>query len=170
MEADMRTMMVNWALVATVMFVSADRVAAQQVAAPSCPTTVAAEFAGWSKPASVASGGVLPIGPVGRLALKPSAGVSFEVTPAKAPAAETFSGVVRFDVAKAGTYRVALGGAAWIDVVQSGKVLTSTAHAHGPACSPIKKMVDFMLPAGRYALQLSGAKTAELPVSITTIR
>ncbi|MES3081389.1 hypothetical protein [Sphingomonas faeni] len=78
--------------------------------------------------------------------------------------------MVRFDVAKAGTYRVALGGAAWIDVVQSGKVLTSAAHAHGPACSPVKKMVDFVLPAGRYALQLSGAKTAELFVSVTTIR
>jgi len=26
------------------------------------------------------------------------------------------------------------------------------------------------LPAGRYALQLSGAKTAELSVSVTTIR
>ena len=166
----MRTTMVNWAFVATVMFVSADRVAAQQAAASPCPTTVAAEFAGWSKPASVAPGGVLPIGPVGRLALKPSAGVSFEVTPAKAPAAETFSGVVRFDVAKAGTYRVALGGAAWIDVVQSGKVLTSTAHAHGPVCSPVKKMVDFVLPAGRYALQLSGAKTPDLAVSITAIR
>lgn len=166
----MRTTMAGWVLMATVMFVSADRVAAQQAAAPSCPATVAAEFAGWSKPASVASGGVLPIGSVGRLALKPSTGVSFEVTPAKASAADTFSGVVRFDVAKAGKYRVALGGAAWIDVVQSGKVLTSTAHAHGPVCSPIKKMVDFVLPAGRYALQLSGAKTAELSVSITTIR
>ncbi len=166
----MRTTMAGWALVATVMFVSADRVAAQQAAAPPCPATLAAEFAGWSKPASVAPGGVLPVGSVGRLALKPSAGVSFEVTPTKAPAADTFSGVVRFDVAKAGTYRVALGGAAWIDVVQSGTVLTSTAHAHGPVCSPVKKMVDFALPAGRYALQLSGAKTAELSVSITTIR
>lgn len=166
----MRTTMAGWVLVATTMVVAADRVEAQQAAASPCPTTVAAEFAGWSKPASVAPGGVLPIGPVGRLALKPSAGLSFEVTPTKAPAADTFLGVVRFDVAKAGTYRVGLGGAAWIDVVQSGKVLPSTAHAHGPVCSPMKKMVDFALPAGRYALQLSGAKTAELSVSVTTIR
>ncbi|MES3081388.1 hypothetical protein [Sphingomonas faeni] len=71
----MRTTMASWVLVATVMFVSADRVAAQQAGAPSCPATVATEFAGWSKPASVAPGGVLPIGSVGRLALKPSAGV-----------------------------------------------------------------------------------------------
>ncbi|WP_380778714.1 hypothetical protein [Sphingomonas sp. R86520] len=166
----MRVTMMGWALVALTTLAAADRVDAGQAAAPPCPAIVSAEFAGWSKPVSVAPGGMLAIGAVKRLALKPSGGVSFEVAPAKRPATDTFSGVVRFNVAKAATYRVALAGPAWVDVVQGGKVLTSLAHAHGPACSPVKKMVDFMLPAGRYALQLSGAKTSDLAVSITMIR
>lgn len=167
----MRMKTAGWALaVVTTMIVPAGMVHAGQAAAPPCPATIAAEFAGWSKPASIASASALAIGQVGRLALTPSTDAKFEVTPTKPPATGTFSGVVRFDVAKAGTYRVALGGPLWIDVVQGGKALTSVAHAHGPACSPVKKMVDFALPAGRYALQLSGAKTPDALVSITTIR
>ena len=71
-----------------------------------------------------------------------------------------------FQVARAGTYRVALGTSAWIDVVRAGRALPSQAHGHGPACTGIRKIVDFRLTPGRYVLQLSGTMATTLPVLI----
>lgn len=65
---------------------------------------------------------------------------------------------------RAGTYRVALGAPAWIDLLADGEPLASTGHGHGPACTGVAKTVDFRLQPGRYVLQLSGASQAETTV------
>lgn len=70
---------------------------------------------------------------------------------------EGHGGTLTLTVTAAGTYRIALGGRAWIDLVQSGTPLVSSAHGHGPACSGIHKIVDFRLEPGSYAVQLSGS-------------
>ena len=59
------------------------------------------------------------------------------------------------EIAEAGTYGVAIDQGAWIDVAQNGTALSSAAHGHGPACSTIRKIVDFRLAPGRYTLTLS---------------
>ncbi|OYY65388.1 MAG: hypothetical protein B7Y49_06560 [Sphingomonas sp. 28-62-11] len=69
-------------------------------------------------------------------------------------------------VANPGSYTLALGNAAWIDVASSGSTLVSTGHGHGPACSGIRKMVTFDLLPGRYAMRLSGMKTATIEMAI----
>ncbi len=53
--------------------------------------------------------------------------------------------------------------------MQAGKSLSSVAHAHGPDCTGVRKMVDFRLSPGAYILQLSGATEASLPVMIVRL-
>lgn len=74
--------------------------------------------------------------------------------------------LLSFTVAKAGVYQIGLGSGAWIDVVSGGKALGSVAHGHGPICTGLRKIVDFELAPGRYALQLSGIKAATIRVMI----
>ena len=57
-------------------------------------------------------------------------------------------------------------GNAWVDVVRAGRALASSAHGHGPACTGIRKIVDFRLQPGRYVLQVSGGTSASVPVLI----
>ena len=78
-------------------------------------------------------------------------------------------GLVGFSVTEAGTYRVALGSGAWIDVVRGGKAAASTAHGHGPACSGVRKTVDFPLTPGRYILQIAGNGTPSIAVMVTRL-
>jgi hypothetical protein len=59
-------------------------------------------------------------------------------------------------ITEAGTYGVALDQAAWIDVAPTGAAaLHPNGHGHGPACSSIRKIVDFQLQPGRYTITLS---------------
>ncbi len=71
-------------------------------------------------------------------------------------AAEVPTGqAVSNEIAEAGTYGFAPSIGAWIDVARGGQVLQSTAHGHGPACSSIRKIVDFRLEPGSYTITLS---------------
>lgn len=69
---------------------------------------------------------------------------------------------VALEIADAGTYGVALATAAWIDVMRGAEVLRSTDHSHGPACSGIRKIVDFRLAPGRYTIRLSRTDAARV--------
>ena len=132
-------------------------------AAAPCPATAAplpAELAGWSPMALVSATPKgdqrLTIGQGATAALRPSPLVKLAAPASHPPTPDTTSGVFAFTVAAPGRYRVALGAGAWIDVVQGGKALPSVAHAHGPACSPVHKMVDYDLRPGSYRLQVVG--------------
>ena len=83
-----------------------------------------------------------------------------------APKPGTFLGGFPVSIAKAGTYRIALSHGAWIDVVGPNGAATSTAHAHGPACSGIAKIVSFDLTPGTWQLQVSDAKGPNLAVMV----
>lgn len=74
--------------------------------------------------------------------------------------------VASFRVAKAGIYQIGLSNGAWIDVVRGGKVLASSKHGHGPACTGLRKMVSFALTPGTYTLQLASMPAAEMRVMI----
>ena len=66
------------------------------------------------------------------------------------------------DVKKAGRLVVALDGGAWIDLVHEGAVVKSATHGHGPACSGIRKMVEFDVTPGRYLLQIVNAPSDKI--------
>ena len=71
-------------------------------------------------------------------------------------------------ITEAGTYGVALDQAAWIDVARGGASLNSNGHGHGPACSSVRKIVDFQLQPGRYTISLS--RTQAQTVRLLVIR
>ncbi len=127
-------------------------------------------LAGWTaRPAMLAADAPLMPGTPARAGLQPMSAGDFPLPPERAPGAQSFGAILAFAVPKAGTWRVALSAAAWIDVVTDGERVTSTTHGHGPACSGIRKMVDFPLGAGRYTLQISNADADSIDVMIARV-
>jgi hypothetical protein len=134
-------------------------------------------LSGWTdhsafKAASESAGlgaAVLPIGKAVDLALLPTPSVRYALPPEKPGASVSNGGLVGFAVDRPGTYRVALGSAAWIDVVRDGAAAASIAHGHGPACSGIRKMVEFALEPGSYVLQIAGSESPNVRLLITPL-
>ena len=86
----------------------------------------------------------------------------YGIAPDRKPDVYKFGGMIPIDVKKPGRLTVALDAGAWIDLVRDGKVVKSTTHGHGPACSGIRKMVEFDVTQGRYLLQIVNAPTASI--------
>lgn len=118
--------------------------------------------------AAAASPPVIPIGHGVRATLVPTTQVTL-AAPTGHAKPDASAGVFAFDVAAAGRYRVALGAGAWVEVIAAGKPVASAAHGHGPACSPVRKMVDYDLQPGRYLVQLTDSSTATLPLMIARL-
>lgn len=149
-------------------------------AAPVCPRDaepVPATMASWADrkaltaaldEASLGSA-VLAPGVAVDLALASTPAVSYVLRPSHPGGSVSHGGMLTFTVDSAGTYRVAIGSGAWIDVVANKTSLESVAHGHGPNCSGIRKMVDFALQPGAYVLQIAGNGTATLPVLIAKL-
>ncbi len=89
-----------------------------------------------------------------RLAKK--AEVTFVLQPEKPGGSVSYSGLFAFTVETAGEYTVALGAAAWIDVLEDGKAMEPSTFGHGPECTTIRKMVTFALKPGVHVLQVAG--------------
>lgn len=91
------------------------------------------------------------------LSLHRAESLRYWAAPERKPDVHKFGGMVPIKVEKAGRLVVALDAGAWIDLVRDGAVVKSAAHGHGPACSGIRKMVEFDVAQGRYLLQISNA-------------
>lgn len=132
--------------------------AAQAASPPSQPTAPVRAPA----PACDARDAALPSGllawrtpgPVGETV---APGVAVILSPAVA---------VTVEIAEAGTYGVAIDQGAWIDVARDGRVLASIGHGHGPACSTIRKIVDFALVRGRYTITFNRAQGTMLQLLV----
>ncbi len=149
-------------------------------AQPVCPRDAAPippEFAGWTsrKPmtAAVDSASLantsLASGAAIDLALAPTPAVTYALRPSRPGGSVSHGGMAIVTIGEAGTYRVAIGSAAWLDIVKDGASLESVGHGHGPACSGIRKMVDFALKPGSYVLQIVGNGSATLPLTIVKL-
>lgn len=147
--------------------------------APKCDAMVAppAELAGWVKrdgasAATDAAGlakAVLVPGTGVDAALSQTSALHYVVRPEKPGGSVSYGGMFAFTIAEAGTYRVALGSGAWIDVLQGTTAQVSVAHGHGPDCTGVRKMVDFKLEPGSYTLQLAANGSPTLPLLITRL-
>nr|WP_232473974.1 homogentisate 1,2-dioxygenase [Sphingomonas sp. MA1305] len=132
-------------------------------------------LSGWTTPTPVKAGTraavatPLPIGVAAAVGLARSTDVALAAPAHKPAAPATSGGLLAISVPTAARYRVALGAAAWIDLIRDGRPLASTAHAHGPACSTIRKMVDFDLTPGRYLLQIVGSAAPTVTVKIARL-
>ena len=143
-------------------------------AAPSCPATpvLPPELADWSRDASsktiYAFGDDLgadwsSLGAARTaLPLHRFESLRYGVAPERKPDVHKFGGMIPIEVKKAGRLIVALDAGAWIDLVREGTVVKSVTHGHGPACSGIRKMVEFDVTPGRYQLQIVNAPSASI--------
>lgn len=143
-------------------------------AAPSCPTApvLPPELAGWSRDAEsktiYAYGDDLGAGwsPLGAartaLPLHKFESLRYGIAPERQPDVHKFGGMIPIEVKKPGRLIVALDAGAWIDLVRDGAVVKSVTHGHGPACSGIRKLVEFDVAQGRYQLQIVNAPTASI--------
>jgi hypothetical protein len=164
------------AALGALLVVSATPALAQETAADAQCATIRPAFprgfAGWSTRVPLAAGMVTrnaPVLAIGRGADLRLAGADRftpAATPGKVADADALAGLALFQIARAGTYRVALGSGAWVDVVRGGRALAASAHGHGPMCTGIRKIVDFHLTPGRYVLQITGSRDATVPVLI----
>lgn len=138
------------------------------------PVKPEGELAAWAQPSTLHAAGngkalasaSLAIGQAARVELLETPSVHYALRPEKPGGSVSYGGMIRVSVAEAGTYRVALGSGAWIDMVADGKAAVSTAHGHGPECTGIRKIVNFALEPGDYTLQIAANGTAETTVLV----
>src|ERR1700761_6791847 len=154
---------------AAIFFALTIAIAPGVAAAQACTQTdagLAAPFQAWTSKASLASAtkpdqigaDIASEGQTFDVALHPVSEITWAATPQK-PAAN-FGGMLELKPSVAGTYVIAAGAGAWLDVAKDGKTMSSSAFGHGPACSTIRKQVEFKLEPGRYVLQILGAPEA----------
>ncbi|RYB05038.1 hypothetical protein [Lichenibacterium ramalinae] len=97
--------------------------------------------------------------------LKPVADAGFERPPGRKPKGGTFGAAFRTPpVAVAGTYQITLSDEAWIDVIQDGRELRSSASSGQRDCPNVRKSVRFVLAAGQATVQISGAAADSIKV------
>lgn len=166
--------MVSRFIVATSLFIAPASLHAGTAAIcdDDAPLALPSELAGWTGGTALPvttmtdySPEHAPLEAVGTtLALHPAEAVSYTVAPERAVEKGRFGGLMRVHAAKAGRIRIALGLAAWIDVIGDGRRLASVGHGHGPQCSGIRKIVDFDVQTGDYVLQIVNAPEATIRV------
>lgn len=147
------------------------------VAACPAPAQLPAELASWRTPVRLAAArdrkqtakAMLAPGRAATLTLAATPMVKYPIRPEKPGGTVSFGGLAGFIVKEAGTWRVALGAGAWIDVVKNGKAAASIAHGHGPDCTGVRKMVDYQLTPGSYTLQLAANAEPTLTVLVTRL-
>lgn len=145
---------------------------AQMRDAPACPAPVAptGDFAPWAHPLPLSASGdattpaPLSLGTAAQVRLLPTPDVHYAMQPEKPGGSVSYGGLLILDITRAGTYRIALGSAAWLDVIGADGPQRSVAHGHGPDCTGIRKMVDFTLAPGRYTIQISANAAPALTV------
>lgn len=142
------------------------------VTCPATPVSPPVGLEGWARKQPIRAGSTaktataLQIGSGVTATLLPTPQVTYAVSPQKPGQLGSSGGMFAFTAPTAGRYRVALGAAAWIDVVSGTTSVASVAHAHGPDCTGLRKIVDFDLGPGRYLLQIVGNTTATLPLMV----
>ena len=103
------------------------------------------------------------------LTLLPTAQVTFEVPPTgkrKNKPEDAFAASLGFTIAEPGLYQISLSGPGWVDVIQNGAALKSTAHTGKSDCEGLRKSVRFDLVAGPVTIQLADVPAAQIRLTI----
>ena len=102
---------------------------------------------------------IVPLQPVGE--------VKFEHPPSRKPKDGTFGAVLKTPpIAVAGPYQITTSDEVWIDVIQDGRALKSTAFTGERDCPNGRKSVRFDLAAGQATVEFSGATATSLKVDL----
>jgi hypothetical protein len=165
------------ALIAVMAALSAAPALGQQTAAPACAAMDAklpADLAGWNGKgalgsatgaADIAKASVM-LGKGYEADLLQTPKIAYPVQPEKPGGSVSHGGLFEFTVPAAGSYTVALGSAAWIDVIENGRAITPASFGHGPECTSIRKIVVFPLQAGGHVLQVSANAEPKLKIMV----
>lgn len=105
------------------------------------------------------------------LELQPQNEVRYVAPPSKPMLGDgAFGGLVKFKVAAAGQYRVAIDSGFWLDVVHDGKPLQSVDFNGSRDCAGPRKIVVYELPAGaELTLQMAQATDKAARLSVTPV-
>ena len=118
----------------------------------------------------VASGATLASFPDRGIALElqPHDKVAYALPPGRQPKIANSSGgfFVVSNVPKAGQYQITASAEGWIDVIQDGKPLASTAHSGRRDCPDVRKSVRFDLQSGAVTIQVSGVDSKLVTLAI----
>ncbi|HXC57560.1 MAG TPA: hypothetical protein VNU97_19830 [Rhizomicrobium sp.] len=101
------------------------------------------------------------------LMLKPGSEAGLPVASAKPADPAKFGGYVIVPVVAAGDYLVSLSAEGWIDALQDGATLNSTAHTGDADCPGLRKSVRFTLAAKPLTLEISNAPADHIEIAIT---
>jgi hypothetical protein len=101
------------------------------------------------------------------LALLAPADARLPTTPERAPKDGTFAGFAALKASpKPGIYTISLSAAAWVDVVQNGKVLKPMAFSGATDCDGIRKTIKYEFAASPLVIQISGAAEPSINVAV----
>jgi hypothetical protein len=154
---------------------------AQEDRGPAAKCDVAVQppppLAGWNSKADITAAtkedglsvATLSIDQAAAVTLHGTREVSYVMQPDKPGGSVAHGGLLAVVIDKAGTYQVSLSSGAWIDLVRDGKSIISSAHAPGPACTGIRKTVQFPLTPGRYVLQISANADPTIAVMVSRV-
>ncbi len=103
------------------------------------------------------------------VALAPLADAKLPTAPERAPKSpDTFAGFIQVPAPpQAGTYKITLSSEGWIDIVQDGHTVKSTAFSGATGCEGIRKSVKFDLAAAPFTVELSGVPGNAIRIAIT---
>ena len=120
----------------------------------------------------VAHDGTVAALPSGAIMLKLIAtkDIAFQVKPAlkqQALGPASFSGWVKIEGQIApGLYQISLSENAWIDVIQGGEALQSTAFTGKHECTSLRKSVRFEIKGAPFIIQIAGARSGTMKLAI----
>jgi hypothetical protein len=124
-----------------------------------------------ASPVAAASGGEVlqPLAAATMVTLVPFADAHLPMAPSRAPkSADSYAGFVRIaGLPKSGTYKITLSEGAWIDVIQDGTAVKSTAFSGATGCDGVRKSVKFELAPGPIIIEFSGTTAHAIAVAVT---
>jgi hypothetical protein len=103
------------------------------------------------------------------LTLTRFADAKLPTTPERAPKSpSSFAGFVDARApAKAGTYKITLSSEGWIEVVQDGHPVKSSAFSGATGCAGVRKSVKFKLAAKPLTIELSGVPDSTIGITVS---
>jgi hypothetical protein len=124
-----------------------------------------------ANPTQSASGGEMqkPLASAVMVTLVQFADANLPMVPSRAPKSpDSYAGFMRVSaLPKPGTYRITLSHGAWIDVVQDGHEVKSSAFSGATGCDGIRKSVKFELTAKPFIIEISGTTAHSISIVVT---
>ena len=101
--------------------------------------------------------------------LEPFADAHLPMAPSRAPKSpDSYAGYVHVPaLERAASYRITLSDAAWIDVVQDGYEVKSSAFSGATGCDGVRKSVKFDLTAAPFIIEISGTTAQSIAIVVT---